>query len=662
MMIPPPSTDVLLIVLDDFGWNDVSWRGNDGPGWVQTPNLNAVREKGIELRNYFTNPICSPSRATIMSGRYTIRTGIQHSCYSTGHGTGLPLDEYTIANGFKDAGYDTFALGKWHLGFANLSWTPQGRGFDHFFGHYNAAIEVYNKTASYLPKDDSPLQGLDWHRANASSPPGSTNVHDPTFAHSTPLLVEEFDRLMDARDATAAGRGATAAVLKPLFAYVAFHMVHMGDGNDNSADMGQSASYKAGHLSTCLAPEPTKCLEAPLPYVERFMKSNASLGIDRQTFLGMVALVDEAVGNVTRRWSKRFPSGAGAVNSNGLIVITSDNGSPPDIRGVVSNLPLRGFKHQLWDGGMRVVGLVQGEGAMEKTLLPGGTAVDALWHASDWLPTLLINAGGIADPASHAAKGRLDGVDQWSTLTSSRDQLLPRTSVATWPRQELLHNIDTSSKPTAGFHYAYRRADGMKIIGFGNKTVMLFNATADPSEVHDLYHDSAYASIAKALAARVMEFNAEAVPCWGGTGLFPLPQGFSGDCDEALPTLPCKSPPLHWDASWCPPSSWPPAPAPTPPSPGPPSPSPGLQCTQKVPTEFCRTNDYVCGDDKTDIHKGPEDEAGCAAVCLKLAHCDCFDIEDTTHKGATCKAYSGATTLKAKKGLTAYVKGTGSNI
>jgi|TARA_B110000902_G_C13877258_1_gene425241 hypothetical protein len=81
-----------------------------------------------------------------------------------------------------------------------------------------------------------------------------------------------------------------------------------------------------------------------------------------------------------------------------------------------------------------------------------------------------------------------------------------------------------------------------------------------------------------------------------------------------------------------------------------------------VPTEFCRTNDYVCGDDKTDIHKGPEDEAGCAAVCLKLAHCDCFDIEDTTHKGATCKAYSGATTLKAKKGLTAYVKGTGSNI
>ena len=127
---------------------------------------------------------------------------------------------------------------------------------------------------------------------------------------------------MDARDATAAGRGATAAVLKPLFAYVAFHMVHMGDGNDNSADMGQSASYKAGHLSTCLAPEPTKCLEAPLPYVERFMKSNASLGIDRQTFLGMVALVDEAVGNVTRRWSKRFPSGAGAVNSNGLIVIT----------------------------------------------------------------------------------------------------------------------------------------------------------------------------------------------------------------------------------------------------------------------------------------------------------------------------------------------------
>jgi hypothetical protein len=86
--------------------------GGKDAGWTKTPNINALASKGVRLNRYYTNPICSPSRATIMTGRYTIRTGIQHSCYSAAAGTGLPLNERTIANALADEGYENWALGK----------------------------------------------------------------------------------------------------------------------------------------------------------------------------------------------------------------------------------------------------------------------------------------------------------------------------------------------------------------------------------------------------------------------------------------------------------------------------------------------------------------------------------------------------------------------
>ena len=107
--------DILFLLLDDFGFNDVQYN-NGGPpntGWTETPNIDRLAARGVRLASYYTNPICSPSRATIMSGRYTIRTGIQHSCYSANQATGLPLSERTLANALADKGYENWALGKW---------------------------------------------------------------------------------------------------------------------------------------------------------------------------------------------------------------------------------------------------------------------------------------------------------------------------------------------------------------------------------------------------------------------------------------------------------------------------------------------------------------------------------------------------------------------
>ena len=131
-------------------------------------------------------------------------------------------------------------------GFNNRSYTPQARGFDHFYGHYNADVDAWNKTFGFVATDSSPITGLDWHRANST---GEVLVRG-TVRHSCPLIAGEFDRLMDARDTPPP----TAGPLRPLFAYVAFHMVHLADGNDSGGGSPYALCKKA------------KCLEAPLGY------------------------------------------------------------------------------------------------------------------------------------------------------------------------------------------------------------------------------------------------------------------------------------------------------------------------------------------------------------------------------------------------------------
>ncbi|KAH8067000.1 arylsulfatase [Aureococcus anophagefferens] len=162
--------------------------------------------------------------------------------------------------------------------------------------------------------------------------------------------------------------------------------------------------------------KPTKLLEAPEAYTAKF--EHAGLNATRRTFLGMVALVDAAVGNVTDAWA--------AAGLGGVVVVASDNGSPHDARGFAGNLPLRGQKHELWEGGVRVPAFVFGAGVR-------GAPRGASSRAVDWWPTLVKLAGGAS-----SADASLDGVDLWPAVARGDDV-----------RSELLHNFDTSSKPTA---------------------------------------------------------------------------------------------------------------------------------------------------------------------------------------------------------------------
>jgi arylsulfatase A len=121
--------NVVLIVCDDLGHGDLNCYGSQN----QTPNLDALAEEGVLFRHFYSgNPVCSPSRAAILTGRYGVRSGVNTVFWPTDTG-GLATDEVTIAQMLKPAGYKTMCVGKWHLGLP-LQYLPTSRGFDHYYG------------------------------------------------------------------------------------------------------------------------------------------------------------------------------------------------------------------------------------------------------------------------------------------------------------------------------------------------------------------------------------------------------------------------------------------------------------------------------------------------------------------------------------------------
>ena len=124
---PAPRPNVVLFLADDQGWGDLSSHGNTN---VRTPNLDALAREGASFTRFFVSPVCSPTRAELLTGRYHPRSGV----YATSRGgERLDLDETTIAEVFHAAGYATAAFGKWHNG-SQPPYHPNARGFDEFYG------------------------------------------------------------------------------------------------------------------------------------------------------------------------------------------------------------------------------------------------------------------------------------------------------------------------------------------------------------------------------------------------------------------------------------------------------------------------------------------------------------------------------------------------
>src|SRR5215510_8948380 len=131
---PPPN-----IVYDDQGWKDVGFHGSD----IKTPNLDTLAQGGARLEQFYAQPMCTPSRAALMTGRYPHRYGLQTGVIPSAGTYGLATDEWLLPQALQEAGYKTAIVGKWHLGHAKREYWPRQRGFDYQYGAQLGEIDYF---------------------------------------------------------------------------------------------------------------------------------------------------------------------------------------------------------------------------------------------------------------------------------------------------------------------------------------------------------------------------------------------------------------------------------------------------------------------------------------------------------------------------------------
>ena len=190
---PARPPNIIYILADDLGWKDLGFRGSD----IKTPNLDALARTGAELQDFYVQPMCTPTRAALMTGRYPLRYGLQTAVIPSGGRYGLATDEWLLPQALKESGYTTAIVGKWHLGHFDKAYWPCQRGFDHFYGAMVGEIDHFKKEAHG--------QG-DWYRDN-------TLISEPGY--DTTLFGNEAVRLIEAQPANT-----------PLFLYLAFTAPH----------------------------------------------------------------------------------------------------------------------------------------------------------------------------------------------------------------------------------------------------------------------------------------------------------------------------------------------------------------------------------------------------------------------------------------------------
>jgi arylsulfatase A-like enzyme len=325
--------NVVIIIADDMGYADVGFNNAQD---IKTPNIDRIAKGGARLSQFYVQPVCSPTRAALMTGRYPMRYGMQVGVVRPWAKYGLSLDERTLPQALKEAGYETAISGKWHLGLIEPAYLPTARGFDHQYGHYNGALD-YNTHI----RDG----GFDWHRNDKVN-------RDEGYA--THLIAKEAVARIAERDKN-----------KPLFLYVPFNAVH--------SPHQVPPKYK----------EPYKSLKEP-----------------RQTYAGMMAAMDEGIGQILDALD------ANRMTENTLVFFSSDNGGPQPGK-VTNNGPLRGGKGGLYEGGVRVAACIKYPGT-----IPAGSTVEQPLHIVDLYPTVLKLAG------LDATKQKLtpDGKDALATI------------------------------------------------------------------------------------------------------------------------------------------------------------------------------------------------------------------------------------------------------
>jgi arylsulfatase A-like enzyme len=324
---PATPPNIVYIVSDDQGWKDVGFHGSD----IRTPNIDALAAGGVRLEQFYAQPMCTPTRAALMTGRYPFRYGLQTAVILSTHTYGLALDERLLPQALHEAGYETAITGKWHLGHADAKYWPRQRGFDHQYGPLIGEIDYFTHEQHGV---------VDWFRDNKV-------VLEPGY--STTLLGDDAVRLIGGHDTKI-----------PLFLYLTFNAPH--------------TPY-----------------QAPQDYLDRY-KDVADQS--RRAYAAQISAMDDQIGRVVAALDAKkmrdntlivFQSDNGGTRN----AMFAGEGDMSNIRIPNDNGPYRDGKGSLYEGGTRVVAIMNWPGRIKA----GGT-VEGMVHVVDMYPTLVGLAGG----------------------------------------------------------------------------------------------------------------------------------------------------------------------------------------------------------------------------------------------------------------------------
>lgn len=390
--------NVIFILADDLGWADIGYHGSE----IKTPNLDRLAAAGARLNQHYVYPTCSPTRVALLSGRFPSRFGVFNPLGATTKMTGR---DARLPQELKRLGYRTHLAGKWHIG-ETPEHRPRGYGFDTTYGYLRGQIDPY--THRYKTGDH-----VTWHR------------NDEFFeeeGHVTDLITNEAIRVVkESGD-------------EPFFLYVAHHSPH----------------YPLN--------EPPKWI---VPY------ENTITDPARRHFAAAVSHLDDGIGRLIRALDE---SGKG---TSTLVIFSSDNGGQENaletenvyngryapLSHLGKNTPLRGWKTDLYEGGIRVPAFVRWPGVIQ----PGGV-IETPVHICDWAPTLIGLAGGKIDPSWTP-----DGLDIAPLLKGNAKQMEPRALY--W-------------RTNRGI--AVREGSWKLIIDAKGEKAELFDLASDPNESEDL--------------------------------------------------------------------------------------------------------------------------------------------------------------------------------
>lgn len=388
--------NIIVILADDQGWNDIGYHHSK----IQTPNLDRLAAEGVRLDQHYVYATCSPTRVALLSGRYPSRYGV---LAPLGEKTHMQGQDAHLPRGLQAVGYRTHLVGKWHIG-ETPPHRPLGYGFDTTYGYLRGQIDPY--THRYKQGDH-----VTWHR---------NDQFIDEQGHVTDLITEEAIRVIEQSGA------------EPFFLYVAHHAPH--------------------------AP-----LNEPPSWIARYEKTFDDVW--RRHFAAAITHLDNGIGRLVEALER---SGK---RRNTLILYSSDNGGQRDWpapeteyngryaahQSLGNNEPLRGWKGELYEGGIRVPAFVNWPGGLE-----GGRIISAPVHITDWAASLLTLA---AAPVPE----QLEGVDLWPLLRDSLERSASRTFYWRSPNQ-----------------FAVRQDDWKLVTDRQRRKVELFNLAEDPYEQRNL--------------------------------------------------------------------------------------------------------------------------------------------------------------------------------